>query len=164
VEYHDALAKLERDGNVLAQDDALTEQARAAFAQLFEPFTPAALRESVQGVYAERLYFNDTLKTLYTRDDLAAYLAQTAEAVADCQVTVDEWIPGAIGWFVRWRMMLRFKRLRGGRATHSIGISHIVFDRDGRIALHQDFWDAASGLFEHIPVVGGLIRAIRQRM
>jgi hypothetical protein len=61
-------------------------------------------------------------------------------------------------------MMIRIKRLRGGRATHSIGISHIVFDRDGRIALHQDFWEAASGLFEHIPLVGGLIRAIRQRM
>jgi hypothetical protein len=60
-------------------------------------------------------------------------------------------------------MSLRFKRLRRGVLTRSFGMSHIRFDAEDRVALYQDFWDSAAGLFEHVPVVGGLIRTIKRR-
>ena len=37
-------------------------------------------------------------------------------------------------------------------------------DGDGKIVLHRDYWDAASGLYEYLPVVGGLIRWIKGRL
>lgn len=109
-------------------------------------------------------FFNDSLKTVREREKLAAYLAESASAVDKCAVAIDEWTPARIGWYVRWRMTIRFRRFRRGVDTESIGISHIVFDREGRVALHQDFWDAAGGLYEHVPLLGALIRTIRQRL
>jgi len=32
------------------------------------------------------------------------------------------------------------------------------------VALHQEFWDAAGGVHEHLPLLGGLIRGIRRRL
>ncbi|NIR62068.1 MAG: nuclear transport factor 2 family protein, partial [Gammaproteobacteria bacterium] len=98
------------------------------------------------------------------RDTLAAYLSGSAEAVEQCRVHIDEWTPASVGWYVRWRMTIRFRRFRRGVDTESIGVSHVVFDRDGRVALHQDFWDAAGGLYEHVPLIGAVLRRIRQRL
>ncbi|MDZ7644911.1 MAG: hypothetical protein U5K76_12275 [Woeseiaceae bacterium] len=51
------------------------------------------------------------------------------------------------------------RRLLGTEGNNGAGRIDI-FDlrRDGRVALHQDFWDAAGGLYEHVPMLGGLIR------
>jgi hypothetical protein len=32
------------------------------------------------------------------------------------------------------------------------------------VVLHQDYWDSAAGLFEHVPVVGRLIRTVKSRL
>lgn len=164
MEYHDALEVLGQGDAVLAHDDPATEEAQATFERLFNAFTPDALRQSVQQTYAPEPFFNDTLKTVRERDALAEYLAATAEAVQDCRVTIDEWTPARIGWYVRWRMIIRFRRFKPDTDTESMGISHIVFDRGGRVALHQDFWDSATGFYQHLPLLGGVIRWIRRRV
>ena len=164
MEYHDALERLGQSGNALPHDDPAVGETQARFERLFDPFTPEALRESVRSTYAATPFFNDTLKTVRDRDTLAEYLAGTAQAVQDCRVAIEEWTPARIGWYVRWRMTIRFRRFKPDTDTESIGISHIVFDRDGRVALHQDFWDAAGGFYEHLPLLGAVMRRIRRRL
>lgn len=164
MEYHDALARLQQEDRVLPHDDPKTGEARQRFEQLFDAFTPEKLPAAVRTTYAADTYFNDSLRTVRDRATLARYLAGSAEAVQQCTVRVDEWTPAITGWYVRWRMSIRFRHFRRGTDTHSIGVSHIVFDRDGLVALHQDFWDAAGGFYEHLPVLGGLLRRIRQRL
>jgi hypothetical protein len=61
-------------------------------------------------------------------------------------------------------MMIRFKRFAGGRETWSIGMSHIRMDAHGLVVYHQDYWNAADGLFQHIPILGSAIRAIKRRL
>ena len=39
----------------------------------------------------------------------------------------------------------------------------VRFDAQGRVVLHQDFWDATAGVFEHVPVVGTAIRGIKAK-
>jgi hypothetical protein len=51
-----------------------------------------------------------------------------------------------------------------GETVQSIGMSHIRFNSAGQVVLHQDYWDSGSNLFEHIPVVGWLIRRIKARL
>ena len=45
-----------------------------------------------------------------------------------------------------------------------MGISHLRFDTEGKIILHKDFWDAAGGLYEDLPVLGGGMRWIKSRL
>jgi hypothetical protein len=43
-------------------------------------------------------------------------------------------------------------------------MTHVRFDPEGLVTLHQDYWDAGAGLYEHMPVLGRLIGAIRARL
>ena len=61
-------------------------------------------------------------------------------------------------------MDLVFKKIARGEQTTTVGMSHIRFNAKGQVVLHQDFWDSASGLYEHIPVLGSLIRGVKNRL
>jgi ketosteroid isomerase-like protein len=51
-----------------------------------------------------------------------------------------------------------------GRALTVRGVTHLHFDVDGRVTLHRDYWDAAEELYEKLPVLGGVMRALRRRL
>ena len=44
-----------------------------------------------------------------------------------------------------------------------LGASQLVFDAQGRVVLHRDYWDAAEELYEKLPVVGSLMRWLKRR-
>ena len=45
---------------------------------------------------------------------------------------------------------------------HLPGVSHVRFDKEGRIVFHQDFWDAGV-IYERLPVIGFFIRWLKKR-
>ena len=44
------------------------------------------------------------------------------------------------------------------------GSTHLVFNRQGQIELHRDYWDAAEELYAKLPLVGGLMRWLQRRV
>lgn len=135
------------------------------FAAFFADFSPAKIEALLPATYAEAVWFNDTLKTVQGRQALAHYLGESAAAVEACQVQIEDVCHNGQGdYYVRWSMMIRFKRFRRGVDTHSIGMTHLRFDDTGQVLLHQDYWDSAQGLFEHVPVLGSMIGWIKRRL
>ncbi len=64
--------------------------------------------------------------------------------------------------FLTWDFVFRMRRLR--RDEQRIrGGSHLVLAADGRIVSHRDYWDAAEELYEKLPVLGALMRWLKQR-
>lgn len=126
-------------------------------------------RENVEGkasrVYAETTFFNDTLKTLLGGEAVESYLVETAELLHSGSVEYGDTVRSSDGtWYVRWEMVYSGKKLAGGEPIRTIGMSHLAFDEEGRVVMHQDFWDSTRGIFEHIPVVGGQLRFIKKRL
>lgn len=149
----------------LQRGSAAEAEALARFSRFFADFSPDKVGRLIDQTYAEDVWFNDTLKTVRGREPLREYMRHSAEAVDACQVQILDTLANDQGdYYLRWTMMIRFKRFRRGVDTHSIGMSHLRFDRDGLVALHQDYWDAASALFEHVPLLGAGIRAIKRRV
>ena len=162
--YLEVVRRLEDAGVSLEPGSEKERLAIERFEGLLGDFKALDFVPRIRHVYAEDVYFNDTLKTIRGVDELETYLADSADAV---EVGTVEFLDRAVAngnHYFRWEMRLRFKKLRRGVLTRSLGVSHIRFDAEGRVALHQDFWDSASGLFEHVPVVGGLIRTIKKRL
>jgi ketosteroid isomerase-like protein len=52
----------------------------------------------------------------------------------------------------------------GGSKRTVRGASHLRLAPDGRIAYHRDYWDVAEELYEKVPLLGGLMRAIKRRL
>lgn len=44
------------------------------------------------------------------------------------------------------------------------GASRIHFNADGRVDDHLDFWDPARQIYEEVPILGTVLRAIRRRL
>lgn len=134
------------------------------FKDLFSDLSEENVRAKVRDVYAKDVYFNDTLKEVRGIDALEIYLLESAKAVESCRVEVNDVSVNGGNYYFRWVMDIRFKMFKRGKTTRSIGMSHIRFDPSGRIVMHQDYWDSTQGFFEHIPLIGYLIRKIKRRL
>ena len=57
-------------------------------------------------------------------------------------------------------MEIRAKGLAGGQPVITEGLSQLRFDDQGRIVLHQDFWNPSAGIYQHLPLLGPAIRFV----
>ncbi|MCB1065847.1 MAG: hypothetical protein KDN20_23380 [Verrucomicrobiae bacterium] len=162
-EFQSALTKL-GSGVPTAETEAERrglEQWKALLGEL----TVENVKGKASQVYAEETFFNDTLKTLRSGDAIEAYLIETAEMLDSGSVEYLDTVRSSDGsYYVRWEMVYRGKKLAGGEPIRTIGISQLKFNEEGRVVLHQDFWDSTRGIFEQIPVLGSQIRFIKKRL
>lgn len=143
-----------------AAEKAAVEKFRGFFGDLREDL----IKKDIRSVYAPEVRFNDTLKSIKGVDALEHYLVETARGVESCKVEIDEVLTSPSGVYVRWHMDIRFKKFHKGTTQESIGMSHLRFDKEGRVVYHQDYWDSGANLFEKIPVLGAGIRAVKRRL
>lgn len=62
--------------------------------------------------------------------------------------------------FLGWTFDFR----RGQHDMTIDGVSRVRFNEVGRVVEHIDYWDPASQIYEGIPLLGGLMRALRRRL
>ena len=134
------------------------------FIAVFSHLTHDDVGDRARAAYADQLFFNDTLHTANSGAQLAQYLVNTGEAVDGVDVEVLSWIEDKGDVYVRWTMRTRFSVTGRKVDSRTIGMTHLRFNDAGQITLHQDFWDSSQGLYEHIPVMGGMVRWIRGRL
>jgi hypothetical protein len=120
-------------------------------------------RQDVEALYAEELYFSDTLLVADRRSQLEAHFGGLRDADASYEMTVYDVLQGSQGTYLVWSVDTEFSMLGRNVAADTIGVTLFRFDDEGRIRFQQDFWDSTHGFFQHVPVLGTVIRSIRGR-
>lgn len=120
--------------------------------------------ENTSKAYAEGAYLDDTIVTHYGPEEIKDYFVQTADTMTSFEVNILDTSRSGPDHYIRWEMIFAAPKLGGGEPIHSVGISQVRFDAGGKVAFHQDFWDSGKNIYGQIPVVGGLIGIIRNRM
>lgn len=137
----------------------------ARFLSLFGDLKLSGTREElIRQLYADELYFNDTFKTIRSLDELVPYIVETAETVTATTVEILDVVQGEEDYYIRWVMDMTFDVRGDTIISRSIGMTQVRFDDEGRIVLHQDYWDGAEAFYRHLPVVGYLIGKIQSRL
>lgn len=134
------------------------------FAAVYGDLTHPDIGKRVEDLYADPVYFNDSLKTFHSRQPLVDYMKATADMLEDSSVEVQQALRDGNDVFVRWTMTFASSAMGREINSESIGMTHLRFDPEGRIVLHQDFWDSAAGLYRNLPVVGYALKKIDQNM
>jgi hypothetical protein len=147
-----------------APESAAEKAAVARFESFLSDLSTSSVKSSIREVYAPKFYFNDTLKTIRDVDALEKYFLASDDAMSSYGLKVEQTISTPEGVFVRWRMDIVFRKFHKGERQSSIGITHVRFDKDGRVVYHQDYWDSGSNFYEKLPVLGALIRAVKRRL
>jgi hypothetical protein len=156
-DYQDALRQ--HPGSTAAIEVGLT-----SFGETFADLTRPDTGERMAALYAAEVYFNDTLVTLTTGSEVADYMGATGEKLDTSRVVIDQVLRDGVDVYVRWRMDFATSAFGMKIDSESIGMTHLRFDDDGRVVLHQDFWDAAGGLYEHLPLIGAVVRTAKRMM
>lgn len=121
-------------------------------------------REQTERVYGPDAFLNDTLKTIHGSPAIRDYFIKTAQGLESMTVTFDDVAVSGQNYYFRWTMDTRMKHLARGKNVRTIGVTMVRFDPQGRVILHQDFWDSAQGVWDHVPGVGAAIRWIQSKI
>lgn len=148
-------------GAYLPPGSVAEKQALDRFSRFFGHLNEANARELTRETYANEFYFYDTLKELHTVAELEEYFLETARNTESVTARIDDVARSGNDFYVRWTMEIRLKKFQRGRTLTSVGMTHLRFNEEGKIILHHDYWDAASGFYQYVPVLGGGIRYIR---
>ena len=152
--------------------DVLTStKAAASSSASLQPFTTFLqkisdkeyVRANVAKVYSADAYLNDTLVTHRGPEQIMAYFHNTADTMTSYQVTIDDIASNGSEHYVRWTMVFSAPKLNGGKPVESVGVSHVRLNAEGKVTMHQDFWDSGTNIYGQIPALGGVIESIRRR-
>jgi len=157
--YQTALAT--STGHQFAPESPEEKAAIARFSNFFGNLNEESAVELTRQTYAEPIFFYDTLKTITNLSELEEYFLETAQNTESVQARVLDVARSNGDYYLRWEMDIQLKKFRRGETLRSVGMTHLRFNPDGKIILHHDYWDSTEGFFQHVPVLGGVIRYIK---
>lgn len=133
------------------------------FVELFSDVNADDALSRAESLYAPELYFSDTLLTAHERSQVVRHLETLRRSGTEIALEVHDRIHRGADVYVIWSMTARFQTVGRNVESETIGVTHLRFDENGRVVLQQDFWDAAHGFYQHVPVLGSFIRQVGSR-
>jgi hypothetical protein len=114
-------------------------------------------------IYSDDVRFSDPAHSLNGLSALREYFAELYANVE--QITFDFSSPRISNdqVFVQWVMRLRHPRLNRGSEIQVPGISCLHFTENGLVDEHRDYFDLGILLYEQLPLLGPLVRAVKRR-
>ncbi len=142
----------------------LTENIRQKFELVFKDFKTGTTADNIKNLYAEEFYFNDTFKTINDIDTLIHYMQEAANNVESTEVEILDVVKGEKDYYLRWSMTMKFSAKGTKVDSVSIGMTQLRFNAEGKVILHQDYWDGAEGFYQHLPFIGFMVRKVRDSL
>ena len=120
--------------------------------------------QSVRDIYAEDLIFKDPSCYITGIDGFIQHTLSLYKNVIRCEFEYDDdlQMQSSNQACIAWDIILRHKRLNGGKEFTVRGISVVHFAE--KIYFQEDFFDLGSAIYEQLPVLGRVVRGIKQRV
>lgn len=121
-------------------------------------------------LYAADATFIDPFHRIEGRAALHAYFAKMYANVSLIRFDFEDETATADELVLYWTMTYAHPRLNGGRPIAVPGCTRFRFVTDaaspdaGKVRLHRDYFDAGALLYEQIPLLGRVVRFLRERV
>ena len=155
--YRAALVETEESAPVRNEDLEL-------FIRFLESIGTPGSAGAASELYSENIHFSDALILTKDKQVIVKHFSDLEAAGNQVKVTMHQKLISGNDIFLVWSMEARFKPIRRERISDSLGVTHLRFDENGRVILHQDFWDSTEGFFRHIPVLGSVVNSVKRRV
>ena len=140
----------------------MTEENLRSYADFFETLDRDSLTR-LSEVMTEDIRFKDPFNDVTGIEDTAKIFSHMFENLGDPRFSVTDFAIASgdpSRGFLLWQLTATLRN----KPYRISGMSEVRISADGRISLHIDHWDAAQQFYEHLPLVGGLLRTIRSRL
>jgi len=135
------------------------------FTSLYQSLTPGNVsRQQLAGVYSEKVEFSDPMHRIQGLNQLTDYFQGLYSNLKSIDFDFHRTMTRDGETIAHWTMTFSHPQLyRGNRTITVEGISLLTWEND-LIIRHQDIFDAGALLYEHLPVLGWVIRKLKERM
>ncbi|PUE20578.1 isomerase [Limnohabitans sp. MMS-10A-160] len=139
-----------------------TRLATARLARFFEALTPQSVPQ-LHALYDAQAHFKDPFNEVQGLPEIERIFRHMYVALDGPHFVITSQLVDGAQAFLTWEFRFRFKRFD----THTLqtvrGGSHILFNEQGLVTLHRDYWDAAEELYEKLPLLGGVMRWLKKK-
>ncbi|WP_413701481.1 nuclear transport factor 2 family protein [Psychromonas sp. KJ10-10] len=118
--------------------------------------------DQLKEVYSEQIEFVDAVEKIKGLSALTAYFQHLYENMHYCRFIISDMIEQEGQACLVWRMEYAHQKINAGEMVTVEGCSFLVFSE--KIDFHRDYVDMGQMLYEHIPLVGRVIKGIKNRV
>lgn len=129
------------------------------YIEAFEHLTPSTLQQ-LEDCYAKRARFVDPFNDVRGKSSIRRVFEHMFAHCENPRFGVEESLGDDTLVYLRWH----FSFGKAASRRHVQGVSRVQFTSDGLVSEHYDYWDPASQVYEKLPVLGKLFRALRHRL
>lgn len=137
-------------------------QATENLAAFFETLSPQSVAQ-LHTVYDAHATFKDPFNEVQGLPEIERIFRHMYVALDQPHFVVTGQVVDGSQAFLTWEFRFRFKRFDTTTLQAVRGASHVVFNEQGLVTMHRDYWDAAEELYEKLPVLGGVMRWLKKR-
>ncbi|MBD3790018.1 MAG: nuclear transport factor 2 family protein [Campylobacterales bacterium] len=130
--------------------------------EFFESLSSDTSLEMFKEIYASKVHFKDPFHDVHDVADVYNIFQQMYQRLDNPTFKMIEYLSNQDVAYVRWKFIYQFK----GESTlqNFVGVSRIVYDENGKISTHIDYWDAGEHIYEKLPLLGSCIRWIKRKI
>jgi len=138
------------------------------FKEYYEQFSDRPMSQ-LESLYARDVHFVDPIHDIHSFEKLNSHFESMCTGLLECRFEfLSETITDDDAWF-QWCMHFRHPKLKNGSPLQVVGASHIRWnsetsDQPGKVNYHEDFYDMGAMLYEHIPLLGRVVKALKNRL
>ena len=130
--------------------------------EYFESLTVESV-DRLGDFYAQDAYFKDPFSELHSLTEIQRVFRHMFVKLDAPRFEMNRaWLDGDSAVLL-WDFIFRFRGKAPQNEQRISGMSLLKFDAAGKVNFHRDYWDPAEGLYEKIPILGGLMRWLKRR-
>ena len=137
----------------------MTPPAIQSFKAYFSDLTAGDI-SALDEIYSPQVLFEDPIHKIEGRNMLKAYFHKLNQNLIQGSFHFTEEHILADSAYLSWEMKLQLKRPK--KEIIASGISALKFQ--DQITVQRDYFDAGELFYEHVPIVGGIIRMLKKRL
>jgi limonene-1,2-epoxide hydrolase len=145
------------------EDSAMHETRSQRIVEAFNGLSMDTM-DQLGDFYAQDVVFEDPLGRIEGLARLRAYYEGMYKNVQAIRFDFTNEVVQGDTHVAVWTMTMEVKGLNRGRPVVVDGNSVIRFDAESKVVYHRDYFDVGAMVYEHVPVVKTLVKAIKKRL
>jgi len=118
------------------------------------------VKDVLHETYTEDVKFIDPVKTINGLNELTEYFEKLYKRVDNCHFILSNYLSNTHNCSLEWVMHLQHQKLSKNKEIHLDGASFIQFSGE-RVCYHRDYYDLGELVYEHLPILGPVIKKVR---
>lgn len=131
------------------------------YAEFFQTLNAEESKEKYAEFFAKTSTFEDPFQKVKGLDAIYKVFEHMYATLYNPKFFVEEIISEGSVAYLRWSFVYKYSK--NADEESFIGVSRVVFDSDGKVVSHIDYWDAGYNIYEKIPLLGSILRLLKSK-